>query len=53
MSLPTVGKEVRSERVEEFASAELNREWVANGWEVVNATRPGHIGPIGFLLRRP
>lgn len=51
VSLPSAGKEVRSERVDEFASAELNREWVSRGWEVVNVTRPASIGPIGFLLK--
>lgn len=52
VSLPTVGKEVRSDDVDEFATAELNRVYVADGWEVVNATRPMNIGKIGFLLRR-
>jgi len=52
VSLPTVGKEVRSERVDEYASAELNEKWVSAGWEVVNVTRPAAVGPIGFLLRR-
>lgn len=52
VSLPTLGKEVRSDDVNAFASKELNEEYVAKGWEVVNATRPAAIGPIGFLLRR-
>jgi hypothetical protein len=52
VSLPSTGKEIRSERVDEFASSELNSVWVSDGWEVVNATRPAPIGPIGFLLRR-
>lgn len=52
VSLPTEGKEVRSGQVDEYATAELNREWVANGWDVISTTRPNPIGPIGFLLRR-
>lgn len=52
VSLPTAGKEVRSEDVDAYASAELNRVYVAEGWEVVNVTRPVAIGRIGFLLRR-
>ena len=52
VSLPTVGKQVRSEQVDEFATAELNEVYVAEGWEVVNATRPVNVGRIGFLLKR-
>lgn len=52
VSLPTARKEIQSTRVEEHASAELNSVYVAEGWEVVNATRPMGIGQIGFLLRR-
>jgi|GEM_PF-6137244 len=52
VSLPTAGKEVRSDQVDAFASAELNAEYVSAGWNVVNATRPVNIGRIGFLLRR-
>lgn len=52
VSLPTAGKEVRSERVDEFASAELNEKWVSEGWEPISVSRPSAIGPIGFLLRR-
>jgi hypothetical protein len=52
VSLPTPGKEVRSEDVEVYASAELNRDWVSKGWEVVNVTRSAPIGKIGFLLKR-
>jgi hypothetical protein len=52
VSLPTDGKETRSEKVDMYASDELNRVWVAAGWEVVSVTRPMNIGPIGFLLRR-
>lgn len=52
ISLPSVGKEVRSEAVNDYATAELNTKWVSQGWEVVNATRPSSIGPISFLLRR-
>lgn len=50
--LPTNGKETRSEQVEQFASAELNREWIAHGWEAISATQPTGIGRVGFLLRR-
>lgn len=53
VSLPSDGKQIRSAEVDAYASAELNTEWVSNGWEVVNVTRPSVIGPIGFLLRRP
>jgi hypothetical protein len=52
VSLPTVSKQVRSDDVEEYASAELNEKWVAEGWEPVSVSRPQAIGPIGFLLRR-
>ena len=52
VSLPTAGKEVRSPDVEAFASAELNRDYVAQGWLPVSVTRPASIGAIGFLLRR-
>lgn len=52
VSLPTATKEINSSKVDEHASAELNREYVTNGWEVVNATRPMGIGQIGFLLKR-
>jgi hypothetical protein len=52
VSLPTTGREVRSEDVARYASEELNRLCAAEGWEVVNATRPASIGPIGFLLRK-
>jgi len=52
VSLPTDGKQVRSNEVDAYASAELNRVYVSEGWAVVNATRPASIGPIGFLLRR-
>lgn len=51
VTLPTNGKQVRSADVADYASAELN-EYVKAGWDVVNATRPDVIGPIGFLLRR-
>lgn len=52
VSLPTAGREVRSEQVADFATAELNRVYVSEGWEVVSVTRPAPIGQIGFLLRR-
>ena len=52
VTLPSIGKHVRSSNVDHFASDELNNVYVAAGWEVVNATRPAVIGPIGFLLRR-
>ncbi|GAA0434037.1 hypothetical protein [Leifsonia naganoensis] len=52
VSLPTARKEINSSKVDEHASAELNAEYVAQGWDVVNATRPMGIGQIGFLLRR-
>lgn len=51
VSLPTGGKRIRSAHVAEYATEEL-AEWVSQGWEVVNATRPTPTGPIGFLLRR-
>ena len=51
VSLPTNGKQIRSEHVDEYASLELN-SYVADGWTVVNVTRPNVIGPIGFLLQR-
>jgi hypothetical protein len=52
VSLPTAGKQVRSEHVADYASAELNEICADGGWEVVSATRPAPIGPIGFLLKR-
>jgi hypothetical protein len=52
VSLPTPGKEVRSDHIDVYASAELNRDWVSKGWEVVNVTRPSLLGKIGFLLKR-
>jgi len=52
VSLPTDGKQTRSEDVDAYASAELNEQWVANGWVPVNVTRPVNIGRIGFLLKR-
>lgn len=52
VSLPTVGKQIRSGDVAEHANAELNEQWVSTGWEPVSVTRPDPIGPIGFLLRR-
>lgn len=52
VSLPTNGKEVRSENAEEHASRELNDVWVSAGWEPISVTRPSPIGQIGFLLRR-
>ena len=52
VSLPTVGKQVRSERVDEYASIELNALCASEGWTVVNVVRPMNIGPIGFLLVR-
>lgn len=50
VSLPTEGKRIRNDP-EAGATEELN-EYAAAGWEVVGVTRPGPIGPIGFLLRR-
>jgi len=52
VSLPTNGKQTRSEDVDAYASAELNEKYASQGWEVVNAVRPMNIGPIGFLLKR-
>lgn len=52
VSLPTSGKEGRSEDVDAYASDELNRVWVSQGWTVANVTRPQVIGRIGFLLQR-
>jgi len=52
VSLPSDGKEIRSEQVDAYASAELNLEWISQGWEVANVTRPAAIGAIGFLLKR-
>jgi hypothetical protein len=52
VSLPTSGKETRSADVDRYASEELNRVYVTEGWDVVNAVRPRNIGPIGFLLKR-
>ena len=50
VSLPTDGKQTRSEDVDAYASAELNDKWVAAGWVPVNVSRPVNIGRIGFLL---
>ena len=52
VSLPTAGHEIRSEQVDAYASEELNRDWIPQGWEPVRVTRPASVGPIGFLLRR-
>ena len=52
VSLPTNGKEIRSDNAEEHASRELNEKWVSEGWEPMSAFRPSPIGQIGFLLRR-
>lgn len=52
VSLPSSGKETRSNDVDAYASKELNDKYAAKGWEVVNVTRPAVIGPIGFLLKR-
>lgn len=52
VSLPSSGRQMRSSEMEEHASNELNEVYVAQGWEVVNATRPALQGQIGFLLRR-
>jgi hypothetical protein len=52
VSLPSSGKEVRSGDVDRYASEELNRVYVPDGWVVENVTRPAAIGPIGFLLKR-
>lgn len=52
VSLPTEGKQIRSEDVDAFASAELNEKYASQGWEVVTVSRPASIGPIGFLLKR-
>ncbi|WP_159877849.1 hypothetical protein [Plantibacter sp. T3] len=50
ISLPS-GQRFRGESEEDAANRELS-ELVDRGWEPVNATRPGAIGPIGFLLRK-
>lgn len=52
VQLPTDGKQVRSNDVEQYASAELADKWVAEGWEPISVTRSAPIGPVGFLLRR-
>ncbi|MFT4211786.1 MAG: hypothetical protein QM626_07910 [Microbacterium sp.] len=52
VSLPSSGRQMRSNDTEEHASIELNTVYVAQGWDVVNATRPALQGQIGFLLRR-
>jgi hypothetical protein len=52
VSLPTVGKEIRSERRDDYINAELERDWTSQGWEPVAVQAPSHIGPVGFLLKR-
>lgn len=52
VSLPSVGKQIRSDDVDRYATEELTNVYVNEGWEPIAVTRPAGIGPIGFLLRR-